>query len=332
MNRAECARVLGASPNAGDEELLARLRDEMRLWTQRANAPTVERRTLAAQKLQELSRVREALGFEPGASAASGGRSGGPGRPGPATSRPAPPPPSPSSGWPRSPAPNGWPPQQNSWPPQQSNWPSQQNGWPPAQPESRSWPPPQNGPGWPSGPNASTRPPFAFPPPTWRRSGTSPSGTAWANPAQSPYDFPGIEPAPLGQRFGAALVDVLIWFLVMLIPIGLGLPLLTTLVVIGYFGLLAYAEGRTGQSPGKYVMGVRVLGWNDGVPLGVGRAIWRMVTRVFGASFYLLGWVVAVFNPGRRAVHDFLAASVVVTCPPGTKSMNDYLDQVRQAG
>ena len=175
MNRAECARVLGASPGAGDDELLARLRDEMRLWTQRANAPTVERRTLAAQRLQELSRVREALGFEPGASAASGGRPGRPGRPSPVP-RSAPPPP--RSGWPPASSPNGWP----------------------SQPANQGWPPPPPGPAMAVRTRDATAAPFVFPPPTWRRPTTSPSGSAWTSPAVSPYEFPGIAPASLGQR------------------------------------------------------------------------------------------------------------------------------------
>lgn len=301
MNRAQCARVLGTHPGASDEELLARLRDEMRLWTQRSNAPTVERRTLAAQRLQELSRVREALGFEPGASAASGGRHGRPTSPSqPRTPLPPPAPPS-----------RGWPPPTNNRP---------------AQPVHTAWPSPQPPSTW----NVPPPPkPFQFPPADWRRSGGSPSGSAWVNPAVSPYDFPGIAPAPLTQRVAAVLVDALIWLPVMLIGAALGD--LAALLVIAYLGLIAYAEGKIGQSPGKYAVGVRVLGWDDGQPIGVGRSIWRMVCRALGGSFYLLGWIIAIFNPGRRAVHDLFAGTVVVTCPPSARSLNLYLDEVRQA-
>jgi uncharacterized RDD family membrane protein YckC len=149
------------------------------------------------------------------------------------------------------------------------------------------------------------------------------------NPAISPYDFPDIAPASLAQRFAAVLVDALIWLPLMLVGV-LALGEAASLLVIAYLGLVAYAEGKTGQSPGKYMSGVRVLAWHDGQPIGVGRSIWRMVCRAVG-SFYLLGWALAIFNPDRRAAHDLFAASVVVTCPPAPKSMRHYLDEVQQA-
>ena len=74
------------------------------------------------------------------------------------------------------------------------------------------------------------------------------------------------------------LVDWLVWLPLLLLGVVAWVSW-RSIPAIAYLGLLAYAEGKTGQSPGKYAVGVRVLRWEDGQTLGVGMAIWRMVCR-----------------------------------------------------
>jgi uncharacterized RDD family membrane protein YckC len=66
-----------------------------------------------------------------------------------------------------------------------------------------------------------------------------------------------------------------------------------------------------GQTPGKMLLGVRVVR-RDGGGVGGGRALGRWIGSGLVFATLGLGWIVAVFDDERRGVHDRIAGTRVV--------------------
>jgi uncharacterized RDD family membrane protein YckC len=73
----------------------------------------------------------------------------------------------------------------------------------------------------------------------------------------------------------------------------------------------------TGQTPGDHVMRVAVL-CEDGGRLRPWRALLRLVGAVVGLVLFL-GYVPILLNRRRRALHDWMAGTVVVNRPAATR-------------
>lgn len=90
-------------------------------------------------------------------------------------------------------------------------------------------------------------------------------------------------------------------------------PLVLAVLPIAYHTLLI--GGRSSATFGMRLMGVGVLSQSGGRPTYVQAAVNSIV---FYASLAVTGFlilVVALFNPRRRTLHDFLAGTVVVRRP-----------------
>jgi uncharacterized RDD family membrane protein YckC len=143
-------------------------------------------------------------------------------------------------------------------------------------------------------------------------------------PAPPPQPQPGFQSAsgPSGpragfwQRFAAAFIDGLL----------LGIPLGVIEAIIGtnraidsaigvvagivYFG---FFEGSTsGQTVGKRAIGIRVIDFNTGGPIGFGRAVIRFFGRYISLIACLLGYFWMLWDKERQTWHDKLASDVVV--------------------
>ena len=173
-------------------------------------------------------------------------------------------------------------------------------------------------------------------PPGW---GVPPAPTADAVPAQF---------AGFGARLGALLLDG-IFSLLALIPAGVvaGILLATaptqrysTTDAYGYttlsdgpaigFILAAVAvvtltavlfsvwnqvlrQGRTGQTLGKKVSGIKVVGRQDGQPIGSGRAFGRwMFASLISGSICYLGYLWVLWDPQKQTWHDKIVDSLVI--------------------
>src|SRR3954447_3835056 len=73
----------------------------------------------------------------------------------------------------------------------------------------------------------------------------------------------------------------------------------------------------TGQTPGDRVMRVAVRR-EDGGRLKPWRALWRLVGAVVGLVL-LLGYIPILLNQRRRALHDWMAGTVVINQPTSTR-------------
>jgi uncharacterized RDD family membrane protein YckC len=79
--------------------------------------------------------------------------------------------------------------------------------------------------------------------------------------------------------------------------------------------LLAYShlEGRYGKTPGKWLMGIRVLG-TDLQPCGFGRAFLRnLLTFVDGFLNFLVGALLVALTENWQRLGDLAARTIVVT-------------------
>jgi uncharacterized RDD family membrane protein YckC len=120
--------------------------------------------------------------------------------------------------------------------------------------------------------------------------------------------------ASFGLRLVALIIDVVITTIIDLILFGIigrgagqGLG---TLLSLAYF---TYFEGSpSGQTPGKRAMGIRVIDFQTGGPLGYGRALLRWVCRLLSGIPCALGYFWMLWDKERQTWHDKLAQSVVV--------------------
>ena len=87
-----------------------------------------------------------------------------------------------------------------------------------------------------------------------------------------------------------------------------GIPALV--FMIGWFFLIPFSEGRTGQTLGKRALGIRILKQN-GDPTNVGLSF---VRHLFDGidCFFLIGLIIASTNKERRRIGDLVAGTVVV--------------------
>jgi uncharacterized RDD family membrane protein YckC len=112
-------------------------------------------------------------------------------------------------------------------------------------------------------------------------------------------------PLPRAQEIGP---DLLVAGLLDRNPIALGAGGL-------FFGLGAlyqiYFSGITGQTPGKRLMRLRVIGMRGTAPGPLGGIV-RFLTLLLSVLPAGLGWLWCLFDRERRALHDHLAGTYVI--------------------
>ena len=179
-------------------------------------------------------------------------------------------------------------------------------------------------------PPAPTVPP---PPPI---AGTlPPMGTASGQPPYQPYQ-PGAEYgiayAGFWIRFVAKLIDGLIIGVVVGVPLGFFIfprimsgsaPELQSWLT--YFaaapwqileaaiGLIynGFFLGRFGATPGKMALGLKVV-TPEGLPISYGRAFGRSAAEIISRIICFIGYIIAGFDPQKRALHDYIASTRVI--------------------
>jgi uncharacterized RDD family membrane protein YckC len=115
------------------------------------------------------------------------------------------------------------------------------------------------------------------------------------------------------RRFAASLIDGILLGIVsgiLQVIIGRGGGYgLGTLITIAYF---VYFHGTTGQTPGDAALSIRVVGKDDGVPIGYGRAFVRWLVSLVSGVVILLGYLWMLWDGEKQTWHDKAANSVVV--------------------
>lgn len=244
----------------------------------------------------------------------------------------------------RSQGPGWWQASDGRWYP-----PEQAPGGPP--PDTSAWSgapggddAPSGGPGGPrpGGPPPSEPPPPMGPPP----GGPPPGGGAPGGPPP-PYAAPGGHAAQhggvpagggavpqgqlaqWGQRAVAFLIDwaiLVVGFIVVLIVGAIFFAIADVLGVlvqtIGYLIVTAggfyfyYLNGATGQSPGKRLTGLKVIGEASGQPIGGGLGIVRGLAHFLDSIICYIGWLFPLWDEKRQTIADKVMKTVVVTGVP----------------
>ncbi len=119
--------------------------------------------------------------------------------------------------------------------------------------------------------------------------------------------------APLSARLIALLVDSLllaaltgVFALALRGWAGAGFGLLLGVTYHWYF-----LTQHNGQTPGKMVMGIRVVK-TDGTPLTAADAVLRYLGYHLNTAFFMLGWLWALADANQQGLHDKLANTFVV--------------------
>lgn len=237
-----------------------------------------------------------------------------------------PPPPPPPGGDPNQPNPYG---QQPPPPPGQYEPPTPPPNVPPPPGYGQQQPPPPA--------YGQPQPPAYGQPPAYPQQGGYGQQPAYGGGYGQPgYGAPGMSPfgeyAGVGTRLAALLIDALvavgagIVFIIVGAVIagssdgGAGAAIGILVLIFGYVVVigvqiwnLVLKQGTTGQSIGKGVMNIKVIGLGTGQPLGNGGAFvrWLMHTFIDG-NICALGFLWALWDDKKQTWADKVANSIVV--------------------
>jgi uncharacterized RDD family membrane protein YckC len=86
------------------------------------------------------------------------------------------------------------------------------------------------------------------------------------------------------------------------------------------FLAFSFAEGRWGTTPGKWLLGIRVVG-TDLAPCGFARALMRNALRFVDGFFnFLVGILLVAFTPEWQRIGDLAARTLVIRVPDARNS------------
>ncbi|MET9228210.1 RDD family protein [Lentzea sp. NPDC003310] len=200
-----------------------------------------------------------------------------------------------------------------------------------------------------------------------------PQSNPYGQPAAAGYGQPGAYGAPgygmapvpptgyaeWGSRFVGYLIDVaapsvvtvILYYVIIGIAIGSDAPGLTLLVIpvlLANFGFIIWntviKQGQTGQSIGKKVAKIKLVGEETMQPLGGGTTFVRQLCHVVDALPCYAGFFAPLWEPKKQTWADKIMKSVVINAPetaspyggtggyPQQPSTGGYPQQPQQGG
>lgn len=146
-----------------------------------------------------------------------------------------------------------------------------------------------------------------------------------AAPGQSPWG----PLASWGERVVAVLIDGLIIF-VLFFAVFIAATILSKIAsalgaivfVLGYLGIFAvglylgYLNGSIGQTPGKKVMGLRVVSEQTGQLIGGGAGIGRAFLHILDSLPCYIGYLFPLWDAKRQTFSDKVMKTVVTNNNP----------------
>ncbi|MEV0598643.1 RDD family protein [Streptomyces sp. NPDC050315] len=163
-------------------------------------------------------------------------------------------------------------------------------------------------------------------------------GSPYPPPQQAGFPYAPQQPpyAGWGQRAGAFVLDVLINFGPMWLLVGIGGGIEAGsgesgevfANIVAWIGILAMIvavvfqlrrEGRTGQTVGKKVLGIRAVRERDGRPLGVGPALGRRLLQFLNNVVFGLGWWWALWDAKSQTFADKMTSVIVLRADAAPK-------------
>lgn len=96
------------------------------------------------------------------------------------------------------------------------------------------------------------------------------------------------------------------WVVIILALLALGLALLY---------LICHMDGTKGGTPGKQMMGIRIVDANTGQFIGKGRALGRNLGRIISQIPFYLGYLWMLWDKDNQTWHDKMVNAIVVKSP-----------------
>jgi uncharacterized RDD family membrane protein YckC len=141
-----------------------------------------------------------------------------------------------------------------------------------------------------------------------------PPGTDYQPPTLAPTGRASGPRSGFWRRFAAYLLDQII----LAIPVVIVVLIVDQTVgnVVSFALTLAYFTyfegGPTGQTLGKQALGIRVIDFKVGGPIGYGRGLLRTIARLLSGLVLFLGYLWMLWDPEKQTWHDKIAGTVVV--------------------
>ena len=137
-----------------------------------------------------------------------------------------------------------------------------------------------------------------------------------AGPPARPMGGPSGPRAGFWRRCGALFVDFIVLSVVDGVLIAALRPSIVTYYALAWAVAWAYyislEGGRRGQTVGKMALGIRIIDFRAGGPIGYGRAFVRQLVKIFSGAAILLGYLWMLWDDERQTWHDKAARDVVV--------------------
>lgn len=77
------------------------------------------------------------------------------------------------------------------------------------------------------------------------------------------------------------------------------------------FGYYIYFNGKFGATPGKMVIGAKIVN-ADGTPISYGKAAGRMFAEIVSALTLCFGYIMCGWDAQKRTLHDRICGTVVI--------------------
>ncbi|MEV6277054.1 RDD family protein [Nocardia sp. NPDC051832] len=93
-----------------------------------------------------------------------------------------------------------------------------------------------------------------------------------------------------------------------------GIALIASAVLVSFAGsvFLIYREGAVGQTPGKALLGIRLISESTGRPMGFWAALGRKFCHIVDALPCYVGYLFPLWDAKRQTLADKITSSVVV--------------------
>ena len=135
-----------------------------------------------------------------------------------------------------------------------------------------------------------------------------------AGPPPTEMGGPSGPRAGFWRRFAGLLIDGILLSIVTGIVSraihGATGSLLGFVIDAAYFTILIGAS--RGQTLGQMALGIRVIDFNTGGPIGYGRAFIRWIVSIISTIVIFLGYLWMLWDPQKQTWHDKAAASVPI--------------------
>lgn len=98
--------------------------------------------------------------------------------------------------------------------------------------------------------------------------------------------------------------------------LGLIMLLVTYLAALGFAIYNAYLNGATGQSIGKRLTGLKVVGEQTGQPIGGGMGVVRAIAHIADSFVCGIGYLLPLFDDKKQTIADKLVGTLVISGGP----------------